>query len=176
MCRSVGSVLQATTNRSALNPLVMNVLDPLTAYSSPSRTAVVRMAARSDPAPGSVMAMAVISSPLQIPGSQRAFWSSSAPARKYGRQVSLWRRTQAALAPTPAAQNSSFMTALNRKSVVPPPPYSSGAAMPRNPASPALRNIVLSTIPARSHPSTWGRTSFSTKARKASRKSSWVSS
>ena len=44
-------------------PLVMNVFDPLRTYSSPSRIAVVAMPARSEPVPGSVMAIAVISSP-----------------------------------------------------------------------------------------------------------------
>ena len=55
------------------------------------------MAARSEPVPGSVMAMAVMSSPEQIPGSQRAFCSSSVPVRKYGRQTLLWRVKQAPL-------------------------------------------------------------------------------
>ena len=58
---------------------------------------------------------------------------------------------QAPALATPARLNSSVMTALKRKSGVPPPPYSAGAAMPRNPFSPALRNIALSTTPARSH-------------------------
>ena len=39
--------------------------------------------------PGSVMATAVISSPAQMPGSQRAFCSSFVRCRKYGRQMSL---------------------------------------------------------------------------------------
>ena len=39
--------------------------------------------------PGSVIASAVISSPLTIPGSQRARCSSLARCRKYGRQMSL---------------------------------------------------------------------------------------
>ena len=38
--------------------------------------------ARSEPMPGSVMAMAVISSPEQMPGSQRAFCSSVVSVRK----------------------------------------------------------------------------------------------
>ena len=57
-------------------PEEMNVLEPLTIQSSPSRTAEVRMPARSLPAPGSVIAMAMISSPLAMPGSQRCFCSS----------------------------------------------------------------------------------------------------
>ena len=44
--------------------------------------AVVRIDARSEPMVGSVMATAVISSPEQIPGSHRAFCSSSVRLRK----------------------------------------------------------------------------------------------
>ena len=63
-------------------PLVMNVFDPLSTQPSPSLRAVVRMPCRSLPAPGSVIAMAVISSPLQKPGSQRCFCSSVARSRR----------------------------------------------------------------------------------------------
>ena len=59
-------------------PLVMNVFEPLMTYSSPSSTARVLMPCRSEPVPGSVMAMAVIISPLQNLGNQRAFCSSEA--------------------------------------------------------------------------------------------------
>ncbi len=71
-----GSVRQATITRSAVLPLVMKVLDPSITHASPSRTAVVRRAARSLPPPGSVIAIAVVSSPLAKPGSQRTFCSS----------------------------------------------------------------------------------------------------
>ena len=57
-------------------PLVMNVLDPLSTHPSPSLRAVVWMPCRSLPAPGSVIAIAVISSPLAKPGSHRRFCSS----------------------------------------------------------------------------------------------------
>ena len=63
-------------------PLVMKVLAPSTTHSSPSRTAVVAIADRSEPAPGSVIAIAVISSPDTMPGSQRARCSSVARSRK----------------------------------------------------------------------------------------------
>jgi len=72
------SVLAATSTRSQSRPLLMNVFWPLMMYASPSFTAVVRMDARSDPAPGSVMAMAVTISPLAHPGSQHRFCSSPA--------------------------------------------------------------------------------------------------
>ena len=54
----------------------MKIFEPLTTYSSPSRTARVRMPFRSEPAPGSVIAIAPISSPLAMRGSQRCFCSS----------------------------------------------------------------------------------------------------
>ena len=71
-----GLVRAATITRSALKPLVMNVFEPLMIQSSPSRTAVVFSAARSDPPDGSVMPMAVMISPVQNFGSQRCFCSS----------------------------------------------------------------------------------------------------
>ena len=57
-------------------PLVMKVFWPLTTSSLPLRSAVVRIACRSLPVPGSVMAMAVITSPLAMRGSQVRFCSS----------------------------------------------------------------------------------------------------
>ena len=63
-------------------PLVMNVLDPFTSHWSPSRIAVVVIEARSEPMPGSVMAMAVMSSPDAMPGNHRAFCSSLVSVRK----------------------------------------------------------------------------------------------
>jgi hypothetical protein len=93
-------------------PLVMNVFEPLTTYRSPSRRAVVVIDARSDPMAGSVMAMAVISSPEQMPGSQRAFCSSVHSDRKYGRQMSLCSVSPSPAAPTPARWTSSPSTRL----------------------------------------------------------------
>lgn len=75
---ALGSVLTANTTMSAEPPLVMNVLDPLTTYSSPRRTAVVRIALRSDPAPGSLIPIAPMTSPVAIGGSH-CFFCSSVP-------------------------------------------------------------------------------------------------
>ena len=71
-----GLVRAATTTRSADMALVMNVLEPLMTHSEPSRTALVRSAPRSEPPEGSVMAIAVTSSPVQNPGSHRSFCES----------------------------------------------------------------------------------------------------
>ncbi|GAA3076087.1 hypothetical protein GCM10020254_19990 [Streptomyces goshikiensis] len=56
----------------------MKVLEPFRTQWSPRSSAVVRIPWRSEPAPGSVIAMAVIVSPEQKPGSQRRFCSSVA--------------------------------------------------------------------------------------------------
>ena len=74
-------------------------------------------------------------SPLMMPGSQRCFCSSLARSLKYGPTTSFCRlsagRGHADLA------ISSLMTALNRKSSDPPPPYSSGMLNPISPYLPA---------------------------------------
>ena len=51
---AAGSVRQASHTKSASWPPLVNTFWPLTTYSSPSRTALVRSDARSVPAPGSV--------------------------------------------------------------------------------------------------------------------------
>ena len=71
-----GSVRAAVMIRSPEKPLVMKVLEPLMTHSSPSRTAVVFSAARSEPPDGSVMPMPSRISPEATPGSQRCFCSS----------------------------------------------------------------------------------------------------
>ena len=67
--RSSGSVLATRTMKSARGPLVMKVFEPLITYSSPSRIAVVRIPATSEPAPGSVIPRLPTFSPL-IPGTR----------------------------------------------------------------------------------------------------------
>ncbi len=103
-----GSVRATTITRSALIPLVMNVLEPDSTQPSPSRRAVVVMPCRSDPVPGSVIAIAVIISPLTNPGSQRAFCSSVVSRSRYGATTSLcsWKPTPVA----PTRVSSSPMT------------------------------------------------------------------
>ena len=59
-----GSVTAKTVMRSATEPWLMNRLEPLSTYSSPSRTARVRAAAASEPASASVSANAIRCSPL----------------------------------------------------------------------------------------------------------------
>ena len=56
--------------------MVIQVFDPLTTYASPSRRAVVRIACRSEPPPGSVSAIVARTSPVAIRGRYRSFCSS----------------------------------------------------------------------------------------------------
>ena len=90
-------------------PLEMKVLAPLSRKWSPRSTAWVRMPCRSEPVPGSVIAIAVISSPLQKPGSQRRFCSSLASEVRYGPMMSLC--SPIASPEAPARANSSASTA-----------------------------------------------------------------
>jgi hypothetical protein len=53
-----------TINTSAIEPFVMKILEPFSTQPSPSRRARHLMAPASDPASGSVMAMAPIHSPV----------------------------------------------------------------------------------------------------------------
>ena len=71
-----GSVLATTMTRSANWPLVMKTFWPLTTRWLPSRRARVLIPCRSEPAPGSDMAMAPITSPRAILGSHSRFCSS----------------------------------------------------------------------------------------------------
>jgi hypothetical protein len=137
----------------------MNVLEPLTIQSSPSRTADVRMPARSLPAPGSVIATAMMVSPLVMPGSQRCFCSSFVRSLKYGPTTSLCRLS--AGAGTPAFEISSSMIALKRKSSLPPPPNSSGMLNPMRPCLPAATYAERSTMRSCSHFSVFGTSSLS---------------
>ncbi|MNZ75996.1 hypothetical protein D3C78_944890 [compost metagenome] len=70
------SVLATTTTMSLSWPLLMKVLEPLMTYLSPFFTARVRTPCRSEPVPGSVMAMEQMHSPEAIFGSHWRFCSS----------------------------------------------------------------------------------------------------
>ena len=131
----------------------MNVFEPLMIQSSPSRTALDLMPARSEPVPGSVIAIAVSSSPVANFGNQRSFCSSVADALKYGMQTSVWIVAPAHASPTPAAAVSSMRTALKRQSSTPIPPYCSGISMARKPCSAAFAKTSRGTRCASRHSS-----------------------
>src|SRR3954454_16631210 len=73
---------------------------------------------------------------------------------------------------TPDSCTSSPITRLYRKSSTPPPPCSSGTAIPRNPCAPAAANTSRGTIPDSSHSRWCGTTSLSSHRRKLARNSS----
>src|SRR6478752_5977412 len=150
----------------------MKVLEPLTIQSSPSRTAVVFSAARSEPPEGSVIAMPQMSSPAAMPGSQRCFCSSVPRSTMYGGQTSAWipkHEETAAL----NLENSSAATALNRKSSAPAPPYSSGMSRPSRPCLPASSQTARSIDLAEMKSSARGFRLRSTNSRTDARKASW---
>ena len=60
LCPASGFVFAYTTMTSARGPLVMNIFVPLRTYESPLLSALVVIDRASEPAPGSVMAMAPI--------------------------------------------------------------------------------------------------------------------
>ena len=91
----------------------MKVLEPLITQSSPSRTAVVLSAARSDPPLGSVIPIAVRSSPEATPGSHRWRCSSVVSSTRYGATMSAWMPTHEDSAAL-TLESSSRSTALNR--------------------------------------------------------------
>ncbi|EAU63761.1 transcription factor Tcf4 variant S9 [Stigmatella aurantiaca DW4/3-1] len=70
------SVLAHTTATSAMAPLVIHALAPLSTHVSPSFTARVRMPPGLDPKSGSVRPKHPMRRPWAMPGSNRSFCSS----------------------------------------------------------------------------------------------------
>ena len=87
MGASISPVRTATVIQSARMPEVMKIFSPSTTYSSPSRRAVVRTAATSEPPPGSVMASAAIFSPASTGGTTSRLTASLASATTGGRPM-----------------------------------------------------------------------------------------
>jgi hypothetical protein len=71
-CRRSASVRARTTKTWPTVPWVMNILLPLSTHRSPRRTAVVFIAAASEPLPGSVRPQAPSHSPVASFGRYRA--------------------------------------------------------------------------------------------------------
>ncbi len=106
--------------RSAAWPLVMNVFWPLSTYPLPLRLAVVRICCRSEPVPGSVIAMAPISSPRAMPGSQRTFCASVPYSATWCATMALLTATPLTVSGTIRSRSSS--TAAFWAKVPPNPP------------------------------------------------------
>ena len=77
-------VAQTTTKpfdfSAAMRPLVQKILVPFSTQWSPSRTAVVWIAALSEPAPGSVIAMAPHLGSPSVKRERKRFFCSGVPA------------------------------------------------------------------------------------------------
>ncbi len=144
------SVLASTVQTSAIGPLVMKIFVPFRTKSSPSRTAVVRIAAASLPASGSVDAQAPISEPSHRPGSQRCC-SCGVPCS----QIGTLPITQCAPSdrPNPPSSPPSASASFTRQQsrIEPPePPCSSGIGMPATPAAASCFQTSGSQRPSRS--------------------------
>jgi len=96
--------------KSARIPEVMKVLEPLSTQWSPSRRAVVRRLATSEPPPGSVIASAEIFWPSMTAGSTRAL-SVSEPSAAMGGRPMPWL-IRPAMIPPEAARHSSSVTTM----------------------------------------------------------------
>ncbi len=129
---SRGVVRTSSRHISQNGAFVVHTLAPVTTYSSPSRTARVRMEVVSVPASGSVTPNAMWSSPDATRGSTWAT-SSGEPWRRTGSRpkIDRWMAEHPFMAAPDAAISSSITDA----SVMPwpPPPNSSGMAMPTHP-------------------------------------------
>ncbi len=101
---------------------------PLITHSSPSRTALVRIEAGSDPASGSLSAKAGDHSPLAHLGRKRCFCSSE-PNSAIGSVPSSWIIRIRALEAQALAISSTPICSISVP--VPVPPYSSSKGSPR---------------------------------------------
>ena len=141
---AVGLVTAITIATSAFLPEVINCLAPFKTYSSPSRTARVRIAPASEPTCGSVKQNAPSHSPLAMRFKNCSF-CQSLPKRSIGpHPTELVTEIMVETEPSPAAISSSA-TAAARVSK-PAPPHSVGTVIPNNPNSPNLRKASAGKV------------------------------
>ena len=121
-----GSVRTSSSHQSATCASVVQIFWPVMTQSSPSRTAVVRSDARSEPASGSEKPWHQMSSPRRIRGSSAVFWSSVPCAMSGGATFGI---PITLIGPgAPERCSSSFQTSWS-STPAPRPPYSTGHAM-----------------------------------------------
>ena len=119
-----GPPVRATSEtKSARVPLVMKIFEPLMTQSPPSRRAVVRIAATSDPAPGSLMPIDAIFSPRMAGARNSRFCSGVPRASMTERANSMWARRPTAVPTLPHFTSSWARISVYQKSS-PAPPYS----------------------------------------------------
>ncbi len=141
--------------------------------SSPSRTAVARSAARSDPQPGSVMPIAVTISPLRQPAIHRSRSWPVASSAKYGTVMSECTETAVCI-PIAPVRPSSSQTTTEQPNSAPTPPSCSSTQGHRKPLCPISVQNDRGISRSRSHASMFGETADAMNARNASRKCSTV--
>ena len=161
-------VRTATVTKSARSPLVMKVLVPSTTYASPSRRAVVRMAATSEPPSGSVIARAPIFSPASVGRTNLSTSAGPPDAAMCGSAIP--PVNSAAINPLDApASNIASCTAIVSSRSPPSPPTDSGNETPSSPCLAAARCRDRGTSPASSQSWRCGATSRRTNSRADSR-------
>jgi len=140
--RAVLSVTAQITNRSANSALVMKILRPLKSQSFPSATALMRMAAGSEPALVSVRPkLPATYSPLQRGGIYFSFWYSLPTAWMTSATMLV---TEVVTAVEAQPRPSSVMTREKATAPAPVPPYSGATLRPMNPSSASFFRILLS--------------------------------
>jgi len=120
------------------------------------------MAATSEPASGSLTATAVMHSPRQMAGSQRACCSALPALTRWGLAMSVCTSTVMTAPPLVARASASCHTTLVSMSA-PPPPCSAGCISPSQPSAPILRSSSRGVLPASSQASACGSISAATK-------------
>ena len=141
---------------------------PLMTHSSPSRTALVRIEAGSEPASGSDSANAGEISPVARRGSHFCF-CSSLPNSVIGSEPSSWIIRIRALDAQALAISSTPIWSISVP--VPVPPYSSANGSPRMSCSPSSLRMSWGYSPLASISAARGRMLPSTMSRIVSRKS-----
>ena len=99
------SVCAQITARSAIEPFVIHIFEPLSTQSSPSRLADVRMWFGSLPKSASVSPKHPITSPVAILGSQRCFCSSVPNLQIGNMQSDPWTLTNERKPESPASSS-----------------------------------------------------------------------
>ncbi len=159
-------------SQSAWVPLVMYSLAPEMIQSSPSRAARVVSAATSEPASGSVTAIAATASPVMAGARYCCFSSAEPNAASAGVAMSVCTPIAIGMPIDSERPSSSNRSSVYRWSA-PPPPSASSYSKPSSPRAPILVNSSWAgKVPSASHVSTWGLISVSTNERTVDRNSS----
>ena len=169
--RVPGATVAKTTYSSPTPPFEIQLFWPRSTYPSSVRVAVVVMDAASDPAPGSVVASALIGGLSPAIGSiQRRFWSSL-PSSRTGLAKKPPEVIRLPIPAQPQDSSSWTMQPVSR-SVRPPPPNSSGSMNEVRPREAALYQTSQGvSTSASSTAREIGRISFCAN----SRQTAWIS-